>query len=162
MPEFYGTVEGFRAYHAARDKTLAVRDDDEVEADLLIASEWLDARFRSSFGGLKLGGREQVREWARSSAYDIHGNLISGIPHEVENATYEAAAIQGAAPGSLSVNFTPGRYKSASIDGAVSVEFASFNSAADIQSEYAIVSEILAPILTGRGASSSLTATSSR
>lgn len=162
MPEYYGTPAGYAAYHAARDNTVPARDALELEADLLVASEWIDARFRASFGGLKLSGRDQIREWERTSAYDIHGNLISGVPREIEHATYEAAAIHGAAPGSLSVNFTPGKYKSASVEGAVSVEFASFASASDVQTDFARINEILTPILTGTGAGSSLSGTSMR
>lgn len=151
MPEYYGTPEGFEAYHAARGHTLPAMDADDILAALLVASEWLDARYRASFDGEKLGGREQIREWERRAAYDVHDDLLSGIPREIEYATYEAAAIHGATPGALSVNFTPAKYKSVSVDGAVSVSYAVISSVSDLQTQYAIIGEILSPILTGPG-----------
>lgn len=149
MPEFYGTVVGYKAYHLARGHDIAVREDDEIESDLLVASEWIDARFRSQFNGTKTGDRSQFRDWPRTDATDIYGHELSGIPHELEYATYEAAAIQGANLGALSVNFTPGKYESVSVDGAVSVKYARIMNVFEAQTQYAIINEILAPILTG-------------
>ncbi|NUM72744.1 hypothetical protein HUU40_00140 [candidate division KSB1 bacterium] len=154
MPDFYGTPEGYTAYHLARNHDIQVLDETEILAALLVASEWLDARYRLKFGGEKMGGREQVREWERRAAYDIYDKLLEGIPREIEYATYEAAAIQGATPGALSLNFTPGKYESVSIDGAVSVVYATIQSVSDVQTQFAIIGEILSPILTGFGGSS--------
>ena len=157
MAEFYGTIEGFKTYHSERGHSLPAifADDDEIASALLVASEWLDSRFRSEFPGTKIGGREQEREWPRDKAHDIHGELLSGVPREVEYSTYEAAAIQGANPGALSVNWTPGKYKSVSIDGAVSVVYASISSVFEAQTQFAIIDEILSMILTGAGAGAS-------
>lgn len=152
MPDHYGTVTGFREYHDARGNTLPpsmMGDDDFVAAKLLVASEWIDARFRSQFPGRKVGGREQVREWPRDRAVDIYDQPLEGIPREIENATYEAALIEGGSSGTLSMNWTPGKYKSVSVDGAVSVEYAGFGSLADVQAHFAIINEILSAILTG-------------
>lgn len=160
MVDFYGTAAGFRSYHIARgnDVPAEAADDDEAILEwLLVASEWVDARFASSFGGLKVGLREQVREWPRTGAWDIYGYSIASdtIPNEVVRATYEAALRQGVSS-SLTIDYTPGKYKRVSVDGAVSVDFASFNSAFDMQLQIPIVGQILAPILTGRGNVSSL------
>lgn len=160
MDEFYGTAAGFRAYHIARgnDVPAEAADDETVEEWLLVSSEWLDARYQSSFPGLKVGMRDQVREWPRNSAFDIYGYAIlsTSVPREVINATYEAALRESASPGSLSVDYTPSKYKRASVDGAVSVEFAGFNSAWDAQKQIPIVDQILYPILTGSGNVSAL------
>ena len=158
MADFYGTASGFETYHTARGRSVAAWDDaDEVNAALLVASEWLDARYRSSFGGLKVGQRAQLREWPRTGSFDTYGYSIPSdvVPTEIENATYEIAYRQLAAPGSLAVDWTPNKYKRASVDGAVSVEYASFASAWDAQTQFVIVDQILSPILTGCGAGSS-------
>lgn len=157
MPDFYGTAQGFRDYHEARGRNVDGFDDDpEVEAGLLVASEWLDARYGSSFPGTKVGMRSQTREWPRNSAADRDGYVIpaDAVPVEIERATYEATLRQLAAPGSLSVDWTPSKYKRASVDGAVSVEYAGFSMAMDAQTRFTVIDEILAPILSlDRGSS---------
>lgn len=156
MPDHYGTIAGYTAYHLARNHDIPVSDEDEILAALLVASEWLDARFRTQYGGyINNNSRDQIRDWPRESAYDVRLNLLLGIPREVDNATYEAAAISLATPGALSVNFTPGKYKAVSVDGAVSVTYASINSVAEAQAQFAIVNETIAPVLTGDGSARS-------
>ena len=163
MPD-YGTVAGFRAYHIARGRNTDEWDDDEVEAAKLIASEWLDGRYRGQFPGLKVGQRAQVREWPRNGGVDRDGYAIpaGSVPAEVENATYEATLRQLATPGSLSVDWTPPKYKRASVDGAVSVEYAMFAGAADVQTRFIVIDDILATILTGCGDTSSLSGATAR
>lgn len=152
--DYYGTTAGFRAYHAARGNDVPAEaiDDDTVLEWLLVASEWLDARY--AFPGLKIGQREQVRDWPRHSAFDRYGYAIVGIPREVENATYEIALRQGTVPGSLTLDYSPSKYKSVSIDGAISVTYANYSSAMDVQTHFGIVGQILAPILTSSGGGS--------
>lgn len=154
MPENYGTVEGFKDYHARRNHDIAVLTDDEIAAALLVASEWLDAKYRTQYPGTKDGDRLQLREWPRINANDIHGQPLDGIPREIDNATYEAAAIDGASPGALSINWTPGKYKSVSVEGAVSVVYASVTSVFEAQTQFAIIGEILSTILTNDGGGS--------
>lgn len=152
MADFYGSAAGFRIYHSARGRNVAAYDDDdEVEAALLVASERNDAKYRSAFAGYKVGYRDQVREWPRASAFDIYAYSIpsDSVPTEMINATYEAALRQLVTPGSLSVDWTPSKYKRVSIDGAVSAEYTVFGGAMDVQTQFAIIDEILAPILTG-------------
>lgn len=152
MPD-YGTVVGFTAYHTARGRAAMIEpyEDDEIEAAKLVASEWLDARYHSSFSGTKVGGRAQIRQWPRNSAVDRNYDAIPSDvpPHEVEYATYEATLRQLITPGSLSKDWVPPKYESVSVDGAVSVKYASFYSGTDIQTRFVIIDEILAAILTG-------------
>lgn len=153
MTTNYGTAAGLIAYHAARGHVVAVNDPVNTAA-LLVASEWLDARYRSQFPGFKTGRRTQDREWPRSSAYDIEWQPIATdeIPTEVINATYEAAQRELDAPGSLTVDFVAGEtLRSLSVSGAVSLTFAGANSAFDTQLTIPVVDMILAPILTGGG-----------
>lgn len=154
MPDFYGTATGFRSYHTARGRNVAAFDDDaEINAGLLVSSEWLDAKYLASFPGTKVGERAQVREWPRYNAFDIYGYVVGSgaVPVEIDNATYEATFRHLTSPGVLAVDWTPGKYKRASVDGAVSVEFAMFANAAEIQTQFVVIDQILRPILTAVG-----------
>lgn len=159
MDEFYGTVAGFKSYMEGRGKVIPVTwEDDDIEAALLVASEWIDGKYQPSFPGLKVGLRAQIREWPRTGAFDIYGYNLppDAVPREIENATYEAAFRQASKPGSLTVDFTPGKYKRVSVDGAISVDYTQFTWAADIQTQIAIVDAILYPILTNNGGNFSM------
>ena len=149
----YGTDDGFLAYHIARGRDVATIDEDAIAPARLVASEWLDGAFRAQFPGLKVGLRAQVREWPRQGANDIYGYAIASDvpPVEIDNATYEATYREIKTPGSLVKDWTPSKYKRASVDGAVSVDFAMFNSASDIQTQFLAIGQILAPILTAVG-----------
>lgn len=157
MADFYGTATGYKAYHLARGR-IAIEDDDEIEVALLIASEWIDGCYLSSFNGYKVGQRDQIREWPRTGAYDIYGYPVSyeSVPREVENATYEAAQRQLQSPGSLLKDYTPNQYKRVAVDGAISVDYAAFASSSDIQTQFAIIDQILAPLIMTDGNVSNL------
>lgn len=163
MPD-YGTVTGFRTYHTARGRDTSEFDDVEVEAAKLVASECLDARYGGSFPGTKVGMRAQVRSWPRVGGIDRDGYAIdsSSVPSEVEDATYELTYRQLQNPGSLSVDWSPNEFKRASVDGAVSVEYALYGSVSEVQTRFQIVDEILEGILTGGGGSSPLSGAISR
>lgn len=146
----YGTADGFRTYLTARNLTATGSGvDATVLAALLVASEWLDATYRTLYSGLKVSGRDQAREWPRSGAGDVYGFVIASdaIPVEVENATYEAARRELTSAGSLSRDYTPNKYDSAAVSGAVSVKYRKFDSAQETQVRLQIVEEILRPIL---------------
>lgn len=147
MAIFYGDIVGFQSYHEDRNHELTpelMADDDAIRAALIVASEWIDSRFRSKFPGMKAGGRSQEREWPRKLAYDIHGEPIGDeVPREIIAATYEAAAIAGTTPGALSVNWTPNKYASVSVSGAVSVTYGSIGSVDEAQTQFGIVNDIL-------------------
>lgn len=151
MADYYGTVNGYRTYCIARNSLHSNEAEDKILAALLVASEWIDATYRASFPGLKVGLRAQVREWPRTGAQDIYGYAISenSVPTEIENATYEATHREIESQGSLSTDYTPAKYKTASVNGAVSVEYRAFDSAAEAQTRINIVDQILRPVLTG-------------
>jgi hypothetical protein len=151
---FYGTTGDADAYHLERANTdWAGADAATKTAALLIASEWIDTKYRQLFPGLKVGLRSQTREWPRTGAYDCEGNTItnSEIPIEVQNATYEVALRQVSAPGSLNTDYVAGEnVKSVSVSGAVAISYgAGAMSALDVQLDIPQVDRILAPILTG-------------
>ncbi len=154
---FYGSVSGFRLYHASRGNDVTSYTDAAVEIELLKASEWIDGRFRARFPGDKEGFREQLREWPRLSAYDINNDLIPAgtIPLEVQNATYEVALKSFQTPGILNKDYTPSAYSQVSITGALHVQYLQSRSIADVQTQFAIVGQVLAPVLTGGGGANS-------
>lgn len=158
---FYGTFIGFVDYHTDRGRDVSEYDEADVETKLLVASEWLDGSFASSFSGYKVGLRDQVREWPRTYAVDRDGNSVdyTTVPVEVEHATYEAALRELQTDGSLLVDYTPGKYKRVSIDGAVAVEYRGMD-ASSVQTQFPIIGRILSRLLSG--SSSGLTGTLSR
>lgn len=164
MMPFYGSPDGFRTYHSARNRDVSQYTDDKINGALLLSSEWLDNRYRNSFPGWKVGMRAQVREWPRYSAFDVYGWSIpsDSIPPETENATYEAALRDLVAPGSLSVDWAPQQYRRATVEGAVSVEYNIFGSAFDVQTRFMVIDEILSGILTGSGNVSPLSGSACR
>ncbi len=153
----YGTVLGFKEYHDLRGFDYGVVTDEEIQQALLVASEWIDARYVTLFDGLKVGMREQVREWPRFGALDYYGHIIAqtGVPIEVTEATYETALIHMNGVTPLSVNFTPAKYRKVAVDGAISLEYAQFQNSDEVQTQFKRVEEILSGITTTRGQSDS-------
>jgi len=145
----YGTVIGYKAYHAERGTVIGTHSDAKILESLLVASEWLDSKYRSLFEGTKVGMRSQVREWPRVSAFDYYGYTIESatVPVEIEHATYEVALIHLTGTFSLSVNWAPAQYRSVSIDGAISLEYADFSSSSEIQTQFKKVDEILSLLI---------------
>ena len=161
---YYGTVNGFNAYFEERATVPATNDDDRIKAGLIKASEWLDAVYRRSFPGYKVGQREQEREWPRNGATDIYGYNVDPTvpPREIIYATYEAALRELASPGTLSMDYTPPKYKQASVSGAVSVTYSTFDNVREVQMKFARIDEILSGILSTYGDGSGLTGSSNR
>lgn len=131
--------------------------NEAIDAALLVASEWIDGRFEHAFSGRRANGRTQLRAWPRSGAFDVEGYSFSRteIPRELLTAVYEAAFKQLAAPGSLTVDFTPTAYRRAAVDGAVSVEYMTYSAASEVQTQFPAVERAIAAILTGTGGNAS-------
>lgn len=172
----YGDVTGYKQYALDRNWPAATTafDDSDILSALLVASEGLDNRYRSSFSGYPTGQRAQVRAWPRAGAWataggdlrPVYGSQyftngyaipIDEIPDEILRATYEMARRELATPGALSKDFTlANSFRQVTVQGAVSVTYAGATSAADAQLVIPIVDGILQPILTGIGAVSGL------
>ena len=148
MTDSYVTVIEYEAYCTERGLSLT-HPHDTVLAKGLVASEWLDARFRDMFPGRKTNGRSQEREWPRTGASDEEGYAIDSltVPVEVKHAAYEALRREAATPGILSKDYTPNKYQRASVSGAVSVDYTNFNGAGETQIQLQIVYDILSRIL---------------
>lgn len=147
----YGTFAGFVAYHEARGRDVDDYSETQVNGALVVATFALDGRYRSQFPGERTGGRSQENEWPRTGAYDYEGDTIATdeTPDEVVNATYEFALQELQTAGSLNATYTPSKYDSVSVDGAVSVTYAKYDSADEAQKQFAVVDQLLAPILVG-------------
>lgn len=126
----YGTLVEATTYHSDRGNSAwAAATDPDKNTALQRATEFIDTTYLSLWPGYKTGGRAQELEWPRTDAWVEDGATISAIgdaviPNEVINATYEAALRELASPGALTPDVTPGELvRSASVDGAVSVEY---------------------------------------
>lgn len=153
----YGTVVAYKAYHTERGTVIGSHSDPAILEALLVASEWIDAKYRSLFPGLKIGMRDQVREWPRSGALDYYGYAVSSlvVPVEIEYSVYEAALIHLTGAKALSVDWTPAPYRKVSVDGAISLEYAGFSSSQDVQTQFKKIEEILSLLITVKGSSNS-------
>lgn len=151
MPDpFYGTTDGFIDYFTQRNNSqMALTDVEDITAALLVASEFLDAAYLLSFGGLKTGGFAQIREWPRQAVQDIYGYAIPSDvpPRQICQATYEAAARQLQSPGIFYKDYTPTKYRSVAVSGAVSAEFIT-GDASEFQTQFPTIAAILSPLLT--------------
>lgn len=143
------TVEGFTDYHEERGRELpGTWEETAINAALFLASEWIDNVYGSSFIGQKTGGFIQPNEWPRIGAAiqdPKYGYVFpnDAIPEQVTHAVYEAAWREMVSPGSLLVDYTPGKYRRVSVDGAVSVDYAQFSSASDVQTEFPVIDQLL-------------------
>lgn len=146
------TVEGFETYWEERGVEIpGTWGEPSIEAALLVASEWIDGTYGALFVGEKTGGFLQDREWPRINAQIVNPNYYytfpnNEIPQQVIYAVYEAAYRQAANPGSLLIDYTPGKYKRVSIDGAVSVEYAGVNFASDVQATFPRIDQLLSAL----------------
>lgn len=152
----YGDATNFAAYWEARGIELpGTLDDTAINAALLVASEWIDGVYGPSFVGHKTGGFTQEREWPRTSAVvqasgvwgEYYTFAIDAIPDRVRNAAYEAAYRQAITPGSLQVDYTPSKYTSVTVEGAISVDYAPFTNANEIQIQISAIDKLLSPLL---------------
>lgn len=144
----YGSAAAFETYHEARGRTIpGTWDTDHIEAALLVASEWLDDKYGERFYGFPTGGYTQERQWPRTLAYTntypVYVFATDEIPDEVVEAAYEVAWREANEPGCLSVDFTPSKYSSVSIDGALYVKFDNSIEAQDVQKQIEPVERIM-------------------
>lgn len=148
---FYGNAEDFKKYHTSRGKQIPEAwDTSLIESALLVASEWLDFQYETSWIGYKKGGYNQERSWPRESAivqyYPFNTIPNDEIPIQVVNATYEAAFREAENKGCLTTDFKQNKYKSVSISGALSVEYRT-GTAGDSQLEIPIVENLMSILL---------------
>lgn len=78
------------AYHADRGLDLSANSTTDLEAAIVRATDYLDQRF--TFVGEPIYG-DYTTLWPRVNAYDIHNDLVSGIPIQIKRACAEYAVI---------------------------------------------------------------------
>ncbi|RAI34534.1 DnaT-like ssDNA-binding protein [Rhodoplanes serenus] len=100
----YGTEAGLAAYAASVGATVPAG---AALPALVRASAYLDGRYGRRFVGTRAGGYAQPLAWPRDGAVTREGFAVpaDAVPAAIENATYEAALRELAAPGSLSPDF---------------------------------------------------------
>lgn len=169
----YGTNSGFVEYHEARGRTVPaawqLNDGAIITSARLVASEWLDAKYRSIWIGQPTDGYEQVRQWPRVNAttatnppYTYPDDVV---PDPVIYAVYELAYYQASNPGVLQPIATPKKYKRVRVEGAIEVEYnLDLSGTADIQPQLSTVDSLMYPLLdpNASGTLSALTSPSVR
>ena len=160
---FYGNADDFKSYLTERGRE--VSDDwmdEDIEAALLVASEWLDNQFETSWIGYKVTFNQE-RSWPRQSAvvatYPYHVYSNTDIPVQVVQATYEAAQRELGNKGSLQVDYQPSPYTRVEVYNAVSVEYSSsVSSAGDVQTQIPVIQSLMNILIDPqKGSGSSLT-----
>jgi hypothetical protein len=155
MADYYGNAADFVAYCAARayplDGLASPSPSEDIDAALLVASEYIDNVYRSRFSGTKAAGRSQEREWPRADATDAAGEEIdyTEVPVEIERATYEAAFRHLENPGSLMPDYVAAERVSSERVGSLAVTYAtSVNlKASDAWPIIGTIEGILAPLI---------------
>jgi len=156
---FYGTLVASETYHTGQGNTAwAAATDAAKNIALLRGSEWIDRSFKSSFPGWKTEARDQIREWPRSPAMDVEGNAIDSdtVPTEVIESSYEAALRELATPGQLSPDYDPAKQLKRSRVGEIDVTNTAGHGPESVRKTIMIIEGIIAPVLTGSGATSNL------
>lgn len=148
----YGSVSAADAYFLARGvEAWALFAPSLKAASLIRGSTYVDGRYLLKFSGTKTGGRAQERAWPRTGAEDSDGAAIDPnvVPVEVEQASYEAALIEGTKPGSLTPVLSGSNLIKSKTVGALSVEyFEPGGGILDLRPMVILIDEILAPIIT--------------
>lgn len=138
----------FESYCETRGKTYNTSAD--VLALSVRCTTWIDGVFWSRFPGTKAGGREQLTQWPRKSAYDVNGDAIgeTEIPHEIKDACCEAMVREGDEPGVLSPDFVVGDRIKRERAGPVETEYFQSGRGLDsVRPVLSVVGDILAPLL---------------
>lgn len=120
------------------------------DAALVRGTDWLDATYISRWPGTRAHGRNQGLQWPRAGATDIEGYAIASteVPMEVIDACCEAACREFKAAGSLAPDVTPNAIiQSASVEGAVSVTYATGKGVAGAGTVSLTIDGILAPLI---------------
>lgn len=97
----YIAVAFFTAYHTDRNVAKVVNgdfDNVDIQGAIVLATDYLDSRYRY------IGSRRsnlQVTDWPRFDAEDSDEYLVTGIPHQIEEACAELALAELEVAGSL-------------------------------------------------------------
>lgn len=84
----YADLAFVRSYHLDRGTDLSATSDDDLNAAIVQATQYVDTRY--NFVGCRLN-RDQETEWPRRDAYDRDDYHVTGVPREVKQATADLA-----------------------------------------------------------------------
>ena len=87
----YASVQAFKDYWADRGGDYSAKTDEEIQAWIVQATQYIDIRF--TYYGTPLAGRGQTTEFPRENLYDENDNLVEGMPREVVSACLEYAKV---------------------------------------------------------------------
>ena len=149
---FYGNATDFEKYLTDRGREFSAQwSDEDIEAALLVVSEWLDSQYDDIWIGYKVTF-DQERAWPRQSAmvlsYPSYTYKTNEIPQQVIYATYEAAQRELNNKGCLSPDYQPTPYNSVSIYNAVTVEYSTtVSSAGDIMTQIPAIQNLMSSLI---------------
>lgn len=87
----YVTVAFAKDYATTRGRNeFDSQTDAQIEIWLIRGSEYIDQRWQDDFPG-QIKASLQGMQWPRNYAYDVDGNLLTGVPHQVCRAAVEMA-----------------------------------------------------------------------
>lgn len=87
----YVSVDAFLAYFIDRNVDYTDKEPEELQAALIAATDYIEARFANRFRGVRLNNTQSL-SWPRRNSYDLEGYGIDGIPTRLKNAVYEYAS----------------------------------------------------------------------
>lgn len=151
----YGTDAGFTAYVTANGYPTVAGGN--IPAARQRGSAYIDALYEARFPGTPVGGIDQERAWPREDAQDIYGNDIDPdtVPTRVINASYEAAQLELANPGSLAVLISENERIRSIKAGSVAIEYAqstAFDTITGAYPMYTTIEGLLYPLIGGSAA----------
>lgn len=161
------SVAAFKAYCDLLGKEYSSYTDEQIEQAIRRASYHLTRSF--NWQGYRVNGRSQALAWPRYDVCDYSDPDVprdissTEVPQEIVDACCEIVVRELASPGAMNPDVTLGKRKTrASIDGAVSVEyaFASRGPEAD-RPILMVVNALVSPFL-ARGSGSALAGRSVR
>ena len=144
----YASEAAFETYCEARGLTFT----GDVEAALVRASAWLDARYGARYPGKRAFGRDQGLGWPRVDATDRECEDIAedAVPVEIVKATCAAALRELASSGSLSPDVAGGGAVKRERIGSLEVEYANADGTRALGPKFPEIDGILAGLIKPR------------
>ena len=144
--EVYSSLEDFKAYRPRGGLTIPTgTTDPNLESALIRGTAFADAAF--PWPGIKYA-EGQALAWPREYAYDLSNYYLEGVPTCVKYLCMEAALIELATPGALSLALERGGKKIRSKTGPIEDEWSPSAPGATV---YPILRQCVRSIVTGSG-----------
>ena len=140
----------------------AYSDDEQIEAALIRATDWIDATYRSRWPGVRSNGTDQGLMWPRKAGSISYGEFyassylttvtdaeglpiaVDAIPVALVRATAEAAYRELVSPNSLAPDLKRGGAIRSLRAGSVAIEYAS---TAPAGTTFSVIDNMLSSII---------------